>query len=79
MQSEKIVLKAVILGDRSVGKTSLMYQYVKKLFSGYYNSTIGTDFLIKHLTIDNKQVVLQVSTYTNILKLLQYLYLVYKT
>lgn len=50
----------------SVGKTSLMNQYVNKRFSSQYKATIGADFLTKEVMIDDKLVTLQV--------LLNYLY-----
>lgn len=44
----------------SVGKTSLMNQYVHKRFSSQYKATIGADFLTKEVMIDDKLVTLQV-------------------
>lgn len=46
----------------SVGKTSLMNQYVQKKFSKEYKATIGADFLTKEIQIDDKLVTMQVST-----------------
>jgi Ras-related protein Rab-7A len=44
----------------SVGKTSLMNQYVNARFSSQYKATIGADFLTKEVMIDDKLVTLQV-------------------
>lgn len=44
----------------SVGKTSLMNQYVNKKFSGQYKATIGADFLTKEVMVDDKLVTMQV-------------------
>ena len=44
----------------SVGKTSLMNQYVHKRFSNQYKATIGADFLTKELMVDDKLVTLQI-------------------
>lgn len=44
----------------SVGKTSLMNQYVQKKFSKEYKATIGADFLTKEIQIDDKLVTMQV-------------------
>lgn len=44
----------------SVGKTSLMNQYVNKRFSSQYKATIGADFLTKEVMIEDKLVTLQV-------------------
>ena len=47
----------------SVGKTSLMNQYVNKKFSNQYKATIGADFLTKEVTVDERQVTLQVRVF----------------
>ena len=44
----------------SVGKTSLMNQYVSNRFTTQYKATIGADFLTKELLIDDKLVTLQI-------------------
>ena len=44
----------------SVGKTSLMNQFVNKKFTSQYKATIGADFLTKEIVIDDKLVTLQV-------------------
>jgi len=48
----------------SVGKTSLMNQFVNKKFTSQYKATIGADFLTKEVTVDNRVVTLQVSQFT---------------
>lgn len=58
---KKILLKVIILGDTSVGKTSLMNQYVNKRFSNQYKATIGADFLTKEVVVDDRVVTMQVS------------------
>lgn len=57
---KKSLLKVIILGDSSVGKTSLMNQYVNKKFSNQYKATIGADFLTKDVVIDDKEVTIQI-------------------
>lgn len=44
---------------RSVGKTSLMNQYVNKKFSSQYKATIGADFLTKEVQVDDRLVTMQ--------------------
>jgi hypothetical protein len=44
----------------SVGKTSLMNQYVTKKFSNQYKATIGADFLTKEVTVNDRLVTMQV-------------------
>jgi len=60
---KKVLLKVIILGDSSVGKTSLMNQYVNKRFSNQYKATIGADFLTKEVVVDDRVVTMQVSIY----------------
>ena len=52
-----------IVSPCSVGKTSLMNQYVNKKFSSQYKATIGADFLTKEVMIDDKLVTLQVKIF----------------
>ena len=53
------MLKIIVLGDAGVGKTCLLNQYVKSIFSQQYKATIGADFLKKEIVIDNESVQLQ--------------------
>jgi Ras-related protein Rab-7A len=48
------------LFSSSVGKTSLMNQYVNKKFSNQYKATIGADFLTKEVNVDDRLVTMQV-------------------
>uniref|UniRef100_A0A914DFB4 Rab7 n=1 Tax=Acrobeloides nanus TaxID=290746 RepID=A0A914DFB4_9BILA len=56
----KSLLKVILLGDMGVGKTSLMNQYVNKLFSNQYKPTLGADLLTKDIKIDDRLVTMQV-------------------
>ena len=49
------------LGDSGVGKTSLMGRYVIQKFSNVYKATIGADFLIKEVQVDDRLVTMQVN------------------
>ena len=51
----------VFLVSPSVGKTSLMNQYVNKKFTSQYKATIGADFLTKEVMVDDRLVTMQVS------------------
>lgn len=53
-------LKVVVLGDSSVGKTSIMHKYVKQSFNKSYKPTIGADFMTKELFVDEKLVTIQI-------------------
>ena len=55
---------------RSVGKTSLMNQYVLKKFSNQYKATIGADFLTKEITVDDKMVTMQVQQFSTLARTL---------
>ncbi|KAI9906715.1 hypothetical protein PsorP6_004500 [Peronosclerospora sorghi] len=69
---KKVLLKLIILGDsgyvntlqvdqqNSVGKTSLMNQYVNEKFCSQYKATIGADFLTKEIMVDDKLVTMQI-------------------
>ena len=57
---KKYILKVILLGDSSVGKTSLLNKYIKNEFSLQYKSTIGADFLTKQTQRDNDIINLQI-------------------
>ena len=52
-------MRAHILGDSAVGKTSLMHVYVNRKFNAQYKATIGADFMTKDVVVDDKNVSLQ--------------------
>jgi small GTP-binding protein len=52
--------KAVVVGDASVGKTSLLVRYVEGIFDPHYILTIGVSFFIKDVAINNRIVRLQI-------------------
>ena len=56
----KKICKVMILGDSGVGKTSILEQYVNRIFTGKYKVTIGADFLTKDLTINEEKIMLQI-------------------
>ncbi|CUM56282.1 unnamed protein product [Debaryomyces fabryi] len=52
--------KIVFLGDQSVGKTSLITRFMYDTFDDQYAATIGIDFLLKTMYLeDNKTIRLQ--------------------
>jgi Ras-related protein Rab-1A len=53
-------IKLMILGDSNVGKSSLLNKYCKNEFNEKYKATIGVDFQIKILNIDNKKIKLEI-------------------
>lgn len=54
------LLKIVIIGDPGVGKSCLLFRYVDGLYNENYICTIGVDFKIRTITLDGKQVKLQI-------------------
>ncbi|KAI8585964.1 P-loop containing nucleoside triphosphate hydrolase protein, partial [Geranomyces variabilis] len=55
------LLKVVLLGDGSVGKTSLRNQFIHKRFADAYKATIGADFVSKDVeTQDGRRVSMQI-------------------
>ena len=57
--SKSIVLKVLTGGDGGVGKTTLLHRYVEGKFSSETKMTIGVEFFLKELMIDDQKVLLQ--------------------
>uniref|UniRef100_UPI00398F7C18 ras-related protein Rab-7a-like n=1 Tax=Pristiophorus japonicus TaxID=55135 RepID=UPI00398F7C18 len=57
---KRINMKVVLLGNSGVGKSALMNQYVNKHYTNLYKATIGADFLTREITVDGKNIALQV-------------------
>jgi len=54
------LFKILLIGDAAVGKSSLMMRYVDNIYSENYMSTIGVDFKIRTLELDNQTLKLQI-------------------
>ena len=54
------LIKLLLIGDSSVGKTSVLLRFAEDSFSPVYISTIGVDFKIRTIDIDGKTIKLQV-------------------
>mmetsp|Transcript_22633 Transcript_22633/g.25193 ORF Transcript_22633/g.25193 Transcript_22633/m.25193 type:complete len:224 (-) Transcript_22633:190-861(-) len=52
--------KIVLLGDSSVGKTSIALRFAKGTFTGRSHPTIGASFLVKNLVMDDYRIKLQI-------------------
>ena len=48
--------KILILGDATVGKTSLLVRYIDNKFEGDTLATLGVDIKYKYVTLDNKKI-----------------------
>ena len=55
-----ITLKIILVGDSSVGKTSLLLKYTGGGFEDNYMSTIGVDFKLKSIEVNNYKVNLKI-------------------
>lgn len=53
-------IKLLMIGDSGVGKTCLLLRYANDSFSPTFITTIGIDFKIKNITLDDKKVKLQI-------------------
>ena len=58
--SRSVILKAVLLGDGGVGKSSLMQRFVNNTFDSNHYHTIGVEFLTKELVVDDVNYTLQI-------------------
>jgi Ras-related protein Rab-5C len=59
-QEKSSMFKVVLLGDASVGKTSIQRRYVHQSFSEDYLVTIGTEIAVKYEKIGHHQVKFQI-------------------
>jgi small GTP-binding protein len=54
------MFKLLIVGESGVGKTCMLLRFADNLFEPDFLSTIGVDFKVKELLVDNKRVKLQI-------------------
>lgn len=54
------VIKAIVIGDTTVGKSCFMMQFTSKIFVDFYDVTIGVEFGAKTLVVRNSNIKLQV-------------------
>lgn len=55
------LFKLLLIGDSNSGKSSLLVRFCDDTFSDTFISTIGVDFKVKTIEVDNKLIKLQVS------------------
>lgn len=53
MEDYKFLFKVVLVGNAGVGKTCLVRRFTQGLFPKGQGATIGVDFMIKTLEIEN--------------------------
>lgn len=54
------IFKVLLLGNSNVGKSSLLLRFADNVWSDGFVPTIGVDFKIKSLMVDNKKVKMQI-------------------
>lgn len=52
--------KSIIIGDSGVGKTNIALRFTEDNYKNCHIATIGVDFKVKNLNIDNTKIKLQV-------------------
>ena len=57
MSKKESIYKILLLGDWSVGKTCFLMRYTENTFTEIHLSTIGIDYKLKNLTLDNGDVI----------------------
>ena len=54
---DHILLKVIIIGDSGVGKSNIMLRYTKDTFDDTKEPTIGADFFLKVVKLDERRAV----------------------
>lgn len=60
LQIEDLLLKVIVIGDSSVGKSNIVLQFSENNFSEGHQPTIGVDFKMKSLEVDKVKLKLQI-------------------
>jgi small GTP-binding protein len=55
-----MLAKVIIIGDSGVGKTNLLTKFCDGVFKDSYVATIGVDFKIKTISVDDSKIRLQI-------------------
>ena len=58
--NESTFLKLVLCGDGAVGKTTLLYRYIRGQFHSDTKMTLGVDFMLKEVKKGNHELSLQI-------------------
>ena len=62
-----LLIRILMIGDSSVGKTSLVLRYDNRGFNRQFTTTIGVDYSDRLLELDGRQVKLQVTLPDNLM------------
>ncbi len=52
--------KLIVIGDSGVGKTNIIIKFTEQYFKENYVATIGVDFKVKTIQVDDKKIRLQI-------------------
>lgn len=56
MEDYKFLFKVVLIGNAGVGKTCLVRRFTQGVFPPGQGATIGVDFMIKTVVVDNEKI-----------------------
>ena len=59
-ESYDVIMKLILVGDASVGKTNILSKYLSNHFDPNSKATVGVEFGTKNLEIDNKKIKVQI-------------------
>ena len=54
------LFKIIIIGDSGIGKSSVLFRFADDVYNESYITTIGVDFKIKTVELEEKTVKLQI-------------------
>ena len=60
MQEVDHIFKVLIIGNSSVGKSNILLRYTDNIFNDSFLPTIGVDFKIKNITVNNQRIKLNI-------------------
>lgn len=60
MDTGETLIKLLIIGESAVGKSCLLLRFAEDKFNETFLATIGIDFKVRHVTIDDARVKLQI-------------------
>ncbi len=59
-KSSSILLKVITCGEGGVGKTTLLHRYIEGVFLADTRLTLGVEFFLKEIKIEDKKILLQI-------------------